>query len=459
MYTFESVDIIITKSDDTTETFHLEAPTGQGEDRFQFGFRKLTLKTNYRDPNLILRRGFDYYQFICFLSYDWHRMDPRPLLAAKKIALKIPPDFYNPGSYQTWDVRLENDEAVRNWLKGLVMAAAEYEADSTPEERDPVPSGSLTLELAGVDPLQEAEVLAARYYQSVIIGWYDANNPGPIGAIQDLPGTWRETNAVYYPPTDMIYLCLPFDGSSYQDRIFTYNRETGAFTDVGISVDTELSGFVTGGGGVTSRFIRNNTILICSCYHVGGIIEYNIDTNTVIQLYTNNDHKNGLSAYDYDSDVLYLFPGQSASLSATRKYDFSTGTVTAFAAAPETIYGGGGAVYFSGKIYINMTNENHFYAYDIGTDTYVQLSDVPEKFGYIWEKKGFIYGLSDVDRDPSIHRYNIIKDEWSTVIADATAPTTKRNSIDVVIGNQLWCLGGHDGSVTIDNVQVAVFDV
>lgn len=167
MYTIESVDIILTNSDDTTQSFYLQAPTAEAENRFQYGFRKLTLQSNYRDRNLILRRGYEYYQFIALFTYNWHRMDPRPLVSAKNIALKIPPPFEDTANYQIWNTRLQEDEISKDFLAGVAVGS-DSDIDANTNDRNPVPSGSLTLTFLGIDSLHEADLLATPYYHPIL---------------------------------------------------------------------------------------------------------------------------------------------------------------------------------------------------------------------------------------------------------------------------------------------------
>lgn len=172
-FTIQQIDITLTMSDYSTQSFTLEAPNSD-TDPFVFGFRKVNLRPNYRDRNLVFRRGSQYYQFFCNLNYDTHNMDPRLLLVAKSIELKIPPSFLSIAGYQKYDCRLSNENVVRNWLRGLVMGGVASDIDG--DEGLQIPSaGSITLNFIGTKPFTESELLdTAIWHQS--LGPYKPEN-------------------------------------------------------------------------------------------------------------------------------------------------------------------------------------------------------------------------------------------------------------------------------------------
>lgn len=159
---FKDVDIVLHYPDQTTETFRLQAPNA--DDPFEYRLRRIPILPAYRDGNYTLQKGFEKYQFACSLRYNWHRMDnPWKLLVSEFIELRVPPRFGDDPEalYQSFDVFLENEEVLRNWLKGLVVA----QDGTTQLEANPVPPGSITLDFAGITPFTELEFLELPWHQ------------------------------------------------------------------------------------------------------------------------------------------------------------------------------------------------------------------------------------------------------------------------------------------------------
>lgn len=174
MFVFQEVDITLTLDDDSTESFSLEAPNDLDADLFTYGFRRLRLRGDYRDRNLIFRRGAEYYQFIAQLSYQWHYMDLRKLISAKKIALRFPPSFQFTDQYQEVDVRLTNDEVAKNFLRGLAMnSEIPNEPGLTPEDLNVVPSGSVQLEFEGLTAIESSAVVN-------YVPWHEFTAPAKV---------------------------------------------------------------------------------------------------------------------------------------------------------------------------------------------------------------------------------------------------------------------------------------
>lgn len=150
----QDVEILITLPDDTEEPFLLQAPMN-----FSFGFNKIPILDDYRDADRILRSGHFKYQFIANYEYEWHEMDLRYLLIAEKIMLKFPPEF-NTSNYQEVEVLLDNDSVVKNYLENFVGK----NKDDDISYGDAMPSGAITLDFVGVQPLSEADIRSIRFY-------------------------------------------------------------------------------------------------------------------------------------------------------------------------------------------------------------------------------------------------------------------------------------------------------
>lgn len=150
----QDVEIIITLPDDSEVPFLLQAPMN-----FKFGFNKIPLLDDFRDADRILRSGHFKYQFIANYEYEWHEMDLRYLLIAEKIMLKFPPEFIT-SKYQEVEVLLDNDSVVKNYLENFIGKNQDGEIDLG----DSMPSGSITLDFVGVQPLSEADIRSIRFY-------------------------------------------------------------------------------------------------------------------------------------------------------------------------------------------------------------------------------------------------------------------------------------------------------
>lgn len=200
------VDIELTYPDDTTEIVTLEAPNG--EDPFRYGFRRINILGPYRDGNYTLQKGFEKYQFFCQMSYESHSMVLWKLLSAKVIKLRIPPVFSNDTSdYMQFRVMLENEQVIRNWLQGFVIAGS----GSTIEEANPIPAGNTDLNFIGVTPFTKAELVG--------------DDPNPDEDDEDRPIYWEQT----YPEQhtyDIYWKADPSSTSNQSWRIVDTNLPT-----------------------------------------------------------------------------------------------------------------------------------------------------------------------------------------------------------------------------------------
>lgn len=155
-YTIESAVIEITYIDDTTEDFTLEAPNGS----FVFGGEQLVIRGDYRDKNKVLRKGQFKYHLFWDYEYETHEMDLRNLLIAKKITLKAPPGYYGgPENYASYEVRLQNEEAIKDYYQGVISATT---------TEDEMPSGGVTLSFKTITPLTWSEYLNVAWFQEEI---------------------------------------------------------------------------------------------------------------------------------------------------------------------------------------------------------------------------------------------------------------------------------------------------
>lgn len=147
----EQVTIEVTAENGAVSNFVLEAPNG--DDPFQFRVSRLKIRPDYRDKNFVFRLGAELYELYFDYRYETHEMDLRKLLTAQSIALKAPPNFV--GDYQSFEVLLTNDEAIKNYYEGLALAG----------DSNAVPSGNVTLEFQTKIPLTETQVFALQWQQ------------------------------------------------------------------------------------------------------------------------------------------------------------------------------------------------------------------------------------------------------------------------------------------------------
>lgn len=135
--------------DGSSEYFTLEAPNAA--DPFEFRPFRVENRGKFRDKNNKLRRSGDIYSIKWSYRYRHHSMNLIPLLAAKSITLAAPPNFS--GTYGTHNVRLMNDQVVRNWLDGVV--ANDNKA------------GAIELQFERIDPLTWEELLDEAWFEAV----------------------------------------------------------------------------------------------------------------------------------------------------------------------------------------------------------------------------------------------------------------------------------------------------
>lgn len=153
----ESIPIQVTTVAGEIILIQLDAPNG--ENPFYFQAEEVPIRGKYRDRNNILRKGETAYAVRWFYNYASHEMDLRYLLTAKSLQLATPPNFV--GEYQTYDVRLVNQEVVKNYL-GMPGGALTLDSYNT------IPSGNITLEFELLNPIDWESLLALAWFQEII---------------------------------------------------------------------------------------------------------------------------------------------------------------------------------------------------------------------------------------------------------------------------------------------------
>lgn len=236
-YTIEDVWIVLTYPDSEEENFKLEAPNG--DNAFEFGFRKIPKLEDYRDANMKWQRGCYYYQLFVRYQYQSHDMDLRKLLVADNIALKFPPAFGQQENYNQADCLLANESVVKNYIAGLAMGGDSGEV---------IPSGDLTLEFEGIDAFTEAQLFS-------LFGWNQSDVADPDDEDPGTPDPETEFE------DDIFYVTGRAPGESYA-RIAKFRWDEGVGLTMVANHDFE------GGNSEFYDYIDKRNCLILSNGHV-----------------------------------------------------------------------------------------------------------------------------------------------------------------------------------------------
>lgn len=286
-FAIKTVDIEITYPDDSTEMFSLKRPY-----TFEFRFKKIAKLPDYRDAFKRWQPGCYFYQFMATYDYEHHDMDLRKLLVAKKIVLKFPPVFDDTADYQSAEVLLANDEVPKNYLQGLALA--ENGSDS-------IPSGSVTLEFEGTEPINESE-LRLNYLFGTGGGSQTYKNDHFLESEEfgNLLLLWQQEVGETYTPSQ--YYMLRGDEWGV--------ATAGPDTNSRVGVDYNVYHTYTDENGVLHLvYVDENSDLWYSSFDGSWSTLINFDAVDYAYYYMNVHVHNGnvYVFYLYDSDIAYIW--------------------------------------------------------------------------------------------------------------------------------------------------------
>jgi len=153
------IDSVLYYSDGSTKNFTIESPNGDNSIEIEVG--SLT-ERQYRDGNNILRKGYAEYYVKYVFSYQSHYMDLLKIYLCDYLELPIfIGDFKKIENKTKKDFVLLNDTVVKNFLSGLRLTKDTDDFRSA----NPVPNGSVTLEMQTAKPVPKSELLED-------ISWY-----------------------------------------------------------------------------------------------------------------------------------------------------------------------------------------------------------------------------------------------------------------------------------------------
>lgn len=310
-YTIEDVWIVLTYPDDVEENFKLEAPNG--DNAFEFGFRKIPKLEDYRDANMKWQRGCYYYQLFVRYQYQSHEMDLRKLLIADNIALKFPPAFGQPENHNQADCLLANESVVKNYIAGLAMAGDSGEV---------VPSGDLTLEFEGIDAFTEAQLFSNFGWNQSDVADPDDEDDGDGG-----PDLEFSDNLIYY-----VYN----GGSSDREvRKATADEENGIVTEATYVLPDTISL-----GESAVHVMRSGNVLVTAMRGFSGggtfrmwLLDADLNELETKSISLNGSNSASYAYIDHDDSVYITIKTGSKDLHV-RKYSPDLGTLIWESPAP-----------------------------------------------------------------------------------------------------------------------------
>lgn len=145
--------------DGSTDGFIIESPNGDNSIEIEIGSLH---DRQYRDGNNHLRKGYSEYYVKYIFSYSSHYMDLLTLYLAESI--EIPffiGDYKNIDGFNELEFILLNETVVKNFLSGLRLTK---DTDNF-ESANPVPNGSVSIELQTSKPLTLEDMFGKSFYQ------------------------------------------------------------------------------------------------------------------------------------------------------------------------------------------------------------------------------------------------------------------------------------------------------
>ncbi|WP_409029449.1 hypothetical protein [Gracilimonas sediminicola] len=305
--------------------------------------------------------------------------------------------------------------------------------------------------------------------KGVVPIWKDSSFNGAGISIVDAPDLMRAGSRYYDPVADLFYILGYYDGSAYQDVLYSYNPKNGVWA--------LLSDQVTSSRGSRgyNMFKRGDWLywgLGFESSSEDSIHRYNLVTDVFESKYLTGIQagRNTTMAIDASNNTIYCFGerlgGQTRESYCSKIVDIGgpgeqvDNSLADFPGTETPV--DGAAVFHKGFCYVKAgstgsnTEPNTFFKrYNVNTDTWEALAGTPvsTRGGFMWTYNDQIYYKHRVGSSGAytyfIHRYDINKNEWS-LFQKNVMPVLTSASLYAPRKNQLWAFGGFD----VDNTMV-----
>ncbi|MDD3172085.1 MAG: kelch repeat-containing protein [Herbinix sp.] len=273
-----------------------------------------------------------------------------------------------------------------------------------------------------------------------------------------------------YEPSPITYgpsLAFPrFNGivEKYGDYIYILGGNNGISGPPSVNYveryDTKtntLKSINTGGGfgSTVSHIFYNNKIYVCG--NNVSIQIFDCETETKSMSSASSDNRHGACSVLYN-DKIYMMSGQSSSMyyNSVKIYDISTDTWT-YGSESTYKHDEGSAILYNMKIYlIGGGYSSRLEIYDIATDTWTLGANLPiaryRQSCHLYG--GDIYCIGGVTGSPTIIKYNIETNTWSSMASMQFPRAT--NQTTQLIDDKIYIMGGNINS---DESLIEIYDI
>lgn len=322
---------------------------------------------------------------------------------------------------------------------------------------------AIVFDTSGNQSSEVSDIVTTITSSALATGWYDKTSTQTVYDLSDMPTPMRLGSASWDAVTEKFYIPGPYTGSGYSDFLYTYDPVTGVWG----SINLGTAGMQGGNG----NFIQDRVLLYGPDQGGNGdVYGWNVDTETNEGLIINNPgpgdepapHRLGSMDYDPATKRIYMVGDKfdDRGMDVWDATDILNPVALRHRRVPNGDHGNvlypGIATFINGKFYMMESNSGRLITYDYSTDTFdTSLAGltIANNSIHLVEYDGDLLALvMHSSLQFGIYKYDISADTWSTItespITFASMPIT------TIKDNEIWFFGGHDGSVTIDTIQV-----